>query len=139
MVKQVDREEFARLFNARMANIERQIAKLQSDLEAMKRAEGILFQGSIQPSLLNDAPPFSTELEGVKPTTAIFMVLKGNPQKSWTASEMQREIKRRGHRPSTKNFPSVISSTLFRLAKHHRIERIEDDGMATRFKAKAEG
>lgn len=139
MVEQVDREEFAKLFKARLINIEKQIAKLQADFEAMKRAESILFEGPIRASLLKDTPPISTELEGLKPTAGIFVVLDSDSDKFWTAAEMGREMKRRGFKPGTENFDSVISSTLFRLAKDERIEKEAKEGEPTRFKKKDGG
>ncbi len=139
MVKDEEQKQFAKLFKGRITSIEKQIADLQSDLEAMKRAGNILFEESIRPASLDDITPISNELKGVKPTLAILKILDGDPTKSWSATEMCREMKKRGHIPSSKHFPSMISSTLFRLAKNNRIETIEKKGEPTRFKKKAEG
>lgn len=138
MTQEIDPQQFNKLFRAKLANIEKQIVQLQADLEAMKRAEDILFEKSIQVSLLNETSPISNELEGVKPTAGIFMIFERDPRKSWTAAQMGREMKKRGIKPTTENFDSVISSTLFRLAKKGRIEKVEKKGEATRFKKKAE-
>lgn len=131
-----DRQDAVKLLGMKRRNLEQQIAKLQTDVEAMKRAEDILSEQSTQSSLLNSATQISSELEGFTPTGAILKVLADRPEKAWKVAELAKEILGRGFKTKSKNFASMVSTTVFRLAKKELIEKIQREGMATRFKKK---
>ena len=136
----VNCQDAVKLLRLRRQSLEQQIAKLQADVEAMKRTEDIILsEQSIQPSWSSSAARVSSELEGSSPTRAILEVLADRPEKSWKATEVAEEMKRRGFKTKSKHFKSVVSATLLRLVKKGDVERIKEEGTASRFKKKTVG
>jgi hypothetical protein len=137
MKKQTEFDEALRLLRARRKAMEDEILRLNADIEAIKRAEDILNE-SKQPSFLPPIP-ISNELAGLTPTKAVFKVLDDRPEKEWKAVELAKELLSRGYGKANRNFLSVISTTLIRLAKEGKIERIRKEGESSKYKKKSVG
>lgn len=121
------RTQLVKLLSDQLGVIEQQIRELSNDADAIRRAVGIL-KGSAKQIRLMSEPKVSTEFEHMRPTTAILELLKIENEKSFRASEIARELLRRGMKPkSVKMFPNIISALVNRLAISERIERVKKD------------
>lgn len=121
------RTQLVKLLSDQLEVIERQIRELTDDADAIRRAVGIL-KGSAKQIRLMSEPTVSAEFEGMKPTPAILKLLKKEDEKAFRASELTRELLRRGMKPkSVKMFPNTVSALANRLAVLGRIEREKKD------------
>lgn len=121
------RTQLVKLLSDQLEIIERQIRDLSDDADAIRRAVGIL-KGSAKQIRLMSEPKVSAEFEGMKPTPAILRLLQNEDEKAFKASELTRELLRRGMKPkSVKMFPNTVSALANRLAVLGRIQREKKD------------
>lgn len=117
-------ESVFRILREKRLVIEEQFKKLKEDLETIDRMEKILKEPDKQMSFFGKPQVISHEFENLNPTPAILKFFEKNPELELRATELAKELIRRGMKPNDeKMFPNTVSAVANVLERKGKIER----------------
>jgi hypothetical protein len=122
------KEQALRLLGQQRRLLAEQIKRLTADMDAISRAEEILSAQSSGTVTVSVETIQETGYENLQPQEATLKLISEKPDKAWRAPEIRMALNNQGFRATSKNFPNILYSVLYRLVEKGEIEKTELNG-----------